>query len=416
MMKNKQFDSMRILKKVSFTQMTLLAKITKSNSKRRKMGKKVVIVGGGPAGLMSAILLARKNISAVVIERSTWPIDKVCGEGVMPIGVDVLEKHDLLKFINPLKRREFQGIRYFDGKLSCAGKFLKNPGLVIRRTALSEGLYKAAQCESLIEFLPNCEFIDYHEEAGGLLSVQLIKSQTKEQVTLFNIEYLIGADGRRSVVRKVAKLEGHPIGKYKNRIGARVHLDIPPWDDHVQVWWGEGIEAYVASSSSTDIELSFAWDHDLLKMNKEVAGGNLFEKLLSHFPSLKEKLKDAPQNSQFGSWGPLSMRSRQPLEKRVVLIGDANIFFDPITGEGITLAFIQAELLSESIDKFGDELERKRYIKELNKHIKTYIMVTSMALFYTRHLFFRKMTLRLLRTFPRLFSFLLHFNMGEIRF
>jgi len=50
----------------------------------------LVIVGGGPAGLATAIHAAQRGLTSVVLERRALPLDKACGEGVMPGGVAAL--------------------------------------------------------------------------------------------------------------------------------------------------------------------------------------------------------------------------------------------------------------------------------------------------------------------------------------
>ena len=77
-----------------------------------RQSHRVLVVGGGPAGLASAITLAAAGVAVVVVEKGSWPLDKVCGEGIPPIGVDFLQRFDVLSCLQADMIRPFRGIRY----------------------------------------------------------------------------------------------------------------------------------------------------------------------------------------------------------------------------------------------------------------------------------------------------------------
>ena len=90
-----------------------------------------VIVGGGPVGLVTAIALAVRGCSAIVIDRGRPPIDGACGEGLMP---DAVER--LLALGVELSKAggvPIRGIRYLEGDLVAEGVFPERLGLAIER-------------------------------------------------------------------------------------------------------------------------------------------------------------------------------------------------------------------------------------------------------------------------------------------
>jgi flavin-dependent dehydrogenase len=102
----------------------------------------VVVIGGGPAGFVAAIALRQKGLRVVVAERAQAPIDKVCGEGLMPDGLAVLAR---LGVAIPLDRSvPFRGIRFIAGEKSADAFFPHGFGLGIRRSMLHEILVRHA--------------------------------------------------------------------------------------------------------------------------------------------------------------------------------------------------------------------------------------------------------------------------------
>ena len=82
------------------------------------------IIGGGPAGLATAICLAEKGFEVTLFEKGVFPVDKVCGEWIMPTGVGFLEQHEVLSLINPNDKKVFQGVRYIsNNSKTLEGRF-----------------------------------------------------------------------------------------------------------------------------------------------------------------------------------------------------------------------------------------------------------------------------------------------------
>jgi 2-polyprenyl-6-methoxyphenol hydroxylase-like FAD-dependent oxidoreductase len=103
----------------------------------------VLVIGGGPVGLTAAISARLKGLKVIVAEGSRPPIDKACGEGVMPDGAAVLES--LGVEFDERESFPFHGIRFVDGDLSAEACFPGAHGLGIRRTVLHARLIERAQ-------------------------------------------------------------------------------------------------------------------------------------------------------------------------------------------------------------------------------------------------------------------------------
>src|SRR3954470_85803 len=105
-----------------------------------------VIVGAGPAGLAAGIVLARNGFHVLVCTDRPLPIDKPCGEGILPTGVDLLRRLDVLKHLDPVEMHPFKGIRiHTSSGQTAAAPFVEGPGLGIRRLNLSQALLRTAR-------------------------------------------------------------------------------------------------------------------------------------------------------------------------------------------------------------------------------------------------------------------------------
>ena len=225
--------------------------------------------------------------------------------------------------------------------------------------------------------------------------------------------FLVGADGLRSRVRRFAGLQGQPPGK-QQRWGARQHFAIAPWSPYVEVWWQRGIEAYITPSGPRQVEIAFLWDRAQFSPTHD-PGISAF---LSPFPALAARIQPASPLSRLRGLGPLAVASTSPVAGRVVLVGDALMFLDGVTGEGLSLGFSQAELLAQHLPQ---HLERDQVCEErlqplaeaLTQSTAAYLRMTGLALCLTRHLWLRTLSLRALSRSGRLFQHCLEATMGK---
>jgi flavin-dependent dehydrogenase len=288
----------------------------------------LLVVGGGPVGLATALYAERAGLSVTVLERRGTPIDKACGEGLMPGAVAAL--HEL--GVDP-SGRAFEGIRYVSGPRSAEARFASGPGLGVRRTTLHATLARAVAERGITVCQDAVDDIDQqadHVAAGGLQA-----------------RYLVAADGLHSTVRRLAGLEPptRPGTSRGSRFGLRRHVEVEPWTDLVEVHWGRDREAYVTPVSDRLVGVA------LLTTRREP-----FAAQLAGFPDLVERL-DAHALSRSGfdssgatlGAGPLRQRSTARVAGRVLLVGDAAGYVDALTGEGIAVGLACARAAVEAV-------------------------------------------------------------------
>lgn len=265
----------------------------------------LLIVGGGPGGLATALHARRQGLSVIVADPRESPIDKACGEGVMPGGLAELTSLGVDPAGLP-----FGGIAYVAEHARAEARFRDGPGRGVRRTTLHAALAARAK-----------------EQDAEWISTRVTRvEQDARGVTAAGVRarWLVAADGLHSVVRRavgITAVAGRP-----RRYGVRWHFSVPAWSDFVEVHWSPFGEAYV-----TPVEPDLVGVAILSDQRPELAW----------FPRLAQLLGGASRGRARGC-GPLRQVVSRRVSGRVLLVGDAAGYEDALTGEGISLAVKQA--------------------------------------------------------------------------
>lgn len=279
----------------------------------------LLIAGGGPAGLATALYAAKAGVEAVVVERRAGPIDKACGEGMMPHAVAHLERLG----VDP-PGRPLGGIRYVSGARCAEATFGAGKGRGVRRTVLHRALLDAAA-------------------AAGIRIVEgrvgdVVQDEDSVRASGLRARYLVAADGLHSPIRRELGLARAASGP--RRTGIRRHYAVPPWSDSVEVHWSpysEVGEAYVTPVSDDCVGVAI--------LSSERGG---FDDRFAGFPALRERLVECAHGPDRAA-GPLRQNVACRTAGRVMLVGDAAGYVDALTGEGIGLAFGGAEVLVDCV-------------------------------------------------------------------
>jgi flavin-dependent dehydrogenase len=285
-----------------------------------------LVVGAGPAGLAVAIGLARRGLRALVIERRTPPLDKACGEGIMPPGVRALAA--LGVELPALRAASFRGVRFVEGARDFSGCFSTGEGLGVRRTELSAALIAAA-VRAGVELHFDCALERFWQDDSG------VRAETSRGE--LRARTLIGADGLASRIRAQAGLAA-PAARAR-RFGMRRHFRVAPFSEFVEVHWGARAEAFVTPIAPDEVGVALLWRGD----------GGSYEEHLARFPELVARLGGAAAVSETRGAGPFWQRARARHAGRVALVGDAAGYTDAVTGEGITLALHGADALARTL-------------------------------------------------------------------
>lgn len=270
----------------------------------------LLVVGGGPAGLATALHAVRTGLSVRVLEQRADVIDKACGEGLMPGALAALR--DL--GVDP-SGHAITGITYSAGSRQAGAAFRAGDGRGVRRTVLHAALREAV------------------DAAGVTVEQTKVDALTQDAsgVTLAGrrARYVVAADGLHSPLRRSLGLDRAHRGRA--RYGLRRHYALAPWTDRVEVHWSRDAEAYVTPVAD-----------DLVGVAVLSSTRRSYDDHLAAFPELLARLADAGTASDVRGAGPLRQSARRRTAGRVLLVGDAAGYVDALTGEGVALALGQA--------------------------------------------------------------------------
>ena len=295
----------------------------------------LLIVGGGPGGLATALHARRQGLSVIVAEPRSDPIDKACGEGLMPGGLAELTSLG----VDPVGM-PFHGIAYVSEHRRAEARFRNGPGRGVRRTTLHAALAARAK-EQDTEWI-RAKVTSIRQDAHGVSAAGV------------RAKWLVAADGLHSQVRRsvgIRATAGTP-----RRYGVRWHYRVPAWSEFVEVHWSRRGEAYV-----TPLEPDLVGVAILSRGQPDLAW----------FPRLARQLQRAGPGQPRGC-GPLRQVVSRRVAGRVLLVGDAAGYEDALTGEGISLAVKQA---AAAVDAIVDETPES-YEKAWHRITRDYRLLT----------------------------------------
>lgn len=291
----------------------------------------IAVVGGGPGGCWSAILLARRGHTVTLIDPQA-PWEKPCGGGIT---TKALEQFKI--FDSGLPRKTVEKITVFFGDKNSVSITPRSPLVIVSRKELARYLLEEAASAG-VRFLQD-RVTQIHSDGARW------RVKTKENAV--DVDFVVGADGATSFVRRTL---GTALGPEDLCItlGYFIPSEVPAT---MKIFFVPALEGYIWSfPRPTHISYGL--------ISRSGPGRTAKAKdLLSNF-ILADLGADVMENAEFYSapvpcLRPKSWKTNVVAGDRWALVGDAAGLVDPITGEGIYFAFRSAEILAETIDRPG---------------------------------------------------------------
>ena len=305
-----------------------------------------VVVGAGPAGATTALLLARAGASVLLIDRARFPRDKACSEYLSPATTEILARldRDVLAEVESAAHAKLYGMKVVapSGAAMC-GRFRGGPrpySFALPRTAFDTMLLTAARRAGAHV----CEATTVENLVWGKGAVAgVVARSSNGQRATHNARIVVGADGLRSVVaRRLGLVRSSP----PRRVAFAAHVtDVAGIDGvgelHVSGRGYVGLGPVGGGVTTVALVLPLA---TVRKERRDLRSGFFTE--LEKFPGLAGRFDPRRLARDVLVTGPFAQWSRTAAAPGggALLVGDAADFFDPFTGQGIYSAMRGAEL------------------------------------------------------------------------
>jgi len=358
--------------------------------------KDILIIGGGLAGLTSAIHLSKAGWKVMLLEKKDYPRHKVCGEyisnEVLPylstLGLDPM-------LLSPQNIKRFQ-------LTAPSGKFIEKPldlgGFSVRRYTLDEYLYQQAlQCKTEIHLHTTVQKVEFKED--------FFEVSTKKGV-VFEAKIVIGGYGKRSLIDKNLKRPFFQDRSYY--VGVKQYFELPFPDDLVALHNFEGGYCGVSKVENGWINVAYLTTKQSLQQYGTIEA--LQQKALSKNPFLKEVFEAGkPIHDKPFVISNVSFQKKKSVCEHILMCGDSAGMISPLSGNGMAMAIYSAKIASDLVEDFLEgKISRTSMENQYDRQWKT---LFRSRLFWGKHLqkfmghsFISEFSVKGLKLFPFLLN------------
>ena len=303
-----------------------------------------IVVGGGPAGAATAIMLSRLGHDVVLLDRMHFPRSKPCGEYMSPGVALTLERLGLLHALSPVVPRNVTGMDIVAPSGTTLSMRYSSDGqprsaITLMRRDLDSQLIQLA-VESRVRVLQGVPARRPLLKDGKVAGV--LASDAGDDVT-FTAPLTIAADGAQSVLARGIGLSAPP--RWPRRLGLVAHFREQPGVIRESGEMHVDHEGYCGIAPLPDgyLNVAMVLREDAVRRSAGTAT-DLFDRWIERHPALRSALKGAKRVTPVRGVARIGSRAVRPWHPGALLVGDAAGFFDPFTGEGIYRALNGAEL------------------------------------------------------------------------
>ncbi|HCE53891.1 MAG: NAD(P)/FAD-dependent oxidoreductase [Lutibacter sp.] len=365
----------------------------------------VVIVGGGLAGLTSAIHLSKFGVNVLVIEKNAYPKHKVCGEYISNEVLPYLNYLDIDPFI--LGAKKIDKFLFSTKKNSVIETQLPLGGFGISRFALDDALAKKAIANGVTILQDSVVNIEFLEDQ--------FKIETKS-LLCFNAKIVIGAYGKRSAID--IKLDRDFIKNEAPFLAVKTHMKGNFPEDLVALHNFKGGYCGLSKVEDGSINVCYITDFKSFKKYKDIED---FQKnVLCENPNLKEIFENLtnlfPKPLTISQ---ISFADKSPVENHILMCGDTAGLIHPLCGNGMSMAIRSGQMVSQLIIRYFNGKIKSRldletaYKKSWNKEFKRRLKVGRIVAALFKKYNFSEFMMMVLKSFPKLLPYIVKQTHGK---
>ena len=316
------------------------------------MAYDVIIIGGGPAGSTVSTLLARAGLRALLLEKSRFPREKLCGEFITPECLSVFDRLGASERIFDAGATIIKEWTLF----APDGRGVKAPmewvadghthAIGISRARMDLILLDCAR-EAGVDAREGFHVSPRLRRENGMSFVE--GKMDGETVQKFSAPIVIDASGRNGVFSNQIAQPTSRLGGSR-LFGCKVHLRaVEGMRELGELFFFRDGYGGMSDVENARTNLCFITTEATLRETKGDRE-KLLDLTMRANPAARRRLRNAVIDGEWLGTGPITYGRRRPIPG-VISIGDAGAFIDPFTGSGILLALGSGELAAETISQ-----------------------------------------------------------------
>lgn len=303
----------------------------------------VLIIGAGPAGAVTAFYLAQAGYKVCLVDKQSFPRDKICGDFVGPVGLVELLRLGITRDVIYQQTNKIGGASlYLDGHELVSALIpvlsdLPPFGRVIPRIQLDQWIFNAA-CDAGANFLGGYRVKDIQQHNESIVAVV----ERGKKTLRLRARLLVGADGSNSIVAR--SLRGHAPPDHDRIVAVRAYYEnvAGPHNRCDLYFSGNSFPGYCwlfpTGGGTANVGVGIA--SQTIPEGKH-ALKSLLQQLVEEDKALSRRLRRAKLVTKVAGWPLTTYDHRLPIVwDRVMLTGDAAGLINPLNGEGIQYALL----------------------------------------------------------------------------